>query len=302
MVCTCSVLLVLGGCTGPGGSRGGGSADGVPATTGVSTTGPPTPTPPTPTPPGNVPPRTTAPTTPPAAEPRPRWRATPGTTWQWQLSGVVDTRVDAAVYDIDGFTSSAALVARLHSAGRRVVCYIDVGTYEDFRPDRAAYPASALGSGDGWPGERWVDVRRLAVLRPIVARRFDMCRAKGFDAVEPDNVDGYLNHSGFPLTGADQLAFNRMVAGLARARGLAVGLKNDLDQVPELVGAFDFAVNEQCAEYRECDALAPFVRRGKAVFEAEYALPTAAFCPESRRMRFSGLLKHLVLDAWRRSC
>ena len=280
-----ALLLALTGCTsghsgGHSGGHGGGSSDGAPAA---------------------------APTSAPASGSPPtgraaRWQPVPGESWQWQLSGAVDTRVDAAVYDVDGFTTSAAVVAALHAAGRKVICYVDVGAYEDFRPDRSSYPASLLGAGNGWPGERWLDIRRSAVLRPIIARRFDMCRDKGFDAVEPDNVDGYQNRSGFPLTAADQLAFNRMVAGLAHARGLAVGLKNDLDQVPQLVGAFDFAVNEQCAQYQECDALLPFTSRGKAVFEAEYDLPTTRFCPDARRMRFSALLKRLALDAWRRSC
>jgi hypothetical protein len=201
----------------------------------------------------------------------------------------VDTGVDAAAYDIDGFDTSAAAVAALHAKGRKVICYINAGAYEDFRPDRSAYPASVLGSGNGWQGERWLDIRRLDALRPILGKRFDLCRSKGFDAVEPDNVDGYRNGSGFPLTAADQLAFNRTVAGLAHARGLAVGLKNDLDQVPQLVGDFDFA-------------LTPFVEQGKAVFEAEYNLPTAAFCPQARSLGFSALRKHLDLDAWRQTC
>ena len=277
-----ALLLVLAGCTsgGPGGQPTGrpGSGDTAPGT------GP-----------------STGPSTSPAPG-APHWQPTPGTSWQWQLSGTVDTGVDAAVYDIDGFDTSAATVAALHAKGRKVICYVNAGAYEDFRPDRSAYPAALLGSGNGWQGERWLDIRRLDVLRPILGKRFDLCRSKGFDAVEPDNVDGYQNDSGFPLTPADQLAFNRMVAGLAHARGLAVGLKNDLDQVPQLVGDFDFAVNEQCAEYRECDALTPFVERGKAVFEAEYNLPTAAFCPQARRLGFSALRKHLDLDAWRQAC
>ena len=273
-----ALLLVLAGCTsgGPGGQPTGrpGSGDTAPST---------------------------GPSTSPAPG-APHWQPTPGTSWQWQLSGTVDTGVDAAVYDIDGFDTSAATVAALHAKGRKVICYVNAGAYEDFRPDRSAYPAALLGSGNGWQGERWLDIRRLDVLRPILGKRFDLCRSKGFDAVEPDNVDGYQNDSGFPLTPADQLAFNRMVAGLAHARGLGVGLKNDLDQVPQLVGDFDFAVNEQCAEYRECDALTPFVERGKAVFEAEYNLPTAAFCPQARRLGFSALRKHLDLDAWRQAC
>ena len=230
------------------------------------------------------------------------WRPTPGTTWQWQLSGALDTSVDAAVYDVDGFTTSAAQVAALHRQGRRVVCYIDVGTDEDFRPDRGSFPAALLGRSDGWQGERWLDIRRTGLLEPIIAKRFDMCRAKGFDAVEPDNVDGYSNDTGFPLTAADQLVFNRMVASLAHARGLAVALKNDVDQVPQLVGDFDFSVDEQCAEYQECDALEPFVAQGKAVFEAEYDLPRTAFCGQARQLHFSAMLKHLSLDAWREPC
>jgi hypothetical protein len=47
---------------------------------------------------------------------------------------------------------------------------------------------------------------------PILAARIDACRAKGFDAVEADNVDGFANSSGFALTAADQLAYNRTIA------------------------------------------------------------------------------------------
>ncbi len=292
-LCGGVLLLVLTGCGSGGDGGGGGSSDGTPVSAPAASTAAPT-----------ASPTAVSTTAGPSAPGRAgaRWQPVLGESWQWQLSGAVDTRVDAAVYDVDGFTTSAAVVASLHAAGRKVICYVNVGAYEDFRPDRSAYPASVLGAGNGWPGERWLDIRRSALLRPIIAKRFDMCRDKGFDAVEPDNVDGYQNHSGFPLTAADQLAFNRMVAGLAHERGLAVGLKNDLDQVPQLVGDFDFAVNEQCAQYQECDALVPFTARGKAVFEAEYDLPTARFCPDARRLHFSALLKHLALDAWRRSC
>ncbi|MDG9701376.1 endo alpha-1,4 polygalactosaminidase [Streptomyces sp. DH37] len=231
-----------------------------------------------------------------------RWRPEPGTTWQWQLQGRVDPDVDAEVYDIDGFENGAATVAALHTRGRRVICYLNAGAWEDFRPDRDAYPPSVLGRGNGWPGERWVDIRRLDVLRPILAARVDMCARKGFDAVEPDLLDGYRNDTGFPLTAAHQLAFNRTVAELAHRRGLSVGLKNDLDQIPELVDDFDFAVNEECAEFGECARLSPFTERGKAVLHAEYALSTGEFCDTSRRLRLSSIRKRPALDAWLRTC
>jgi hypothetical protein len=238
------------------------------------------------------------------SEPKPgkRWQPRPGIAWQWQLSGRLDTSVDVPVYDIDGFDHDADTVAALHDDGRKVICYLSTGAWEDWRPDADAFPKSVLGRGNGWKGERWLDIRRTDVLEPLMAARMDMCREKGFDAVEPDNMDGYANATGFPLTAADQLRYNRLIARLAHDRGMAVGLKNDLDQIPELVADFDFAVNEQCAQYEECDTLTPFIEADKAVFHVEYELPTRSFCPEVRELGFSSMLKRYDLDAWRRAC
>ncbi|MGW7430892.1 endo alpha-1,4 polygalactosaminidase [Streptomyces sp. NPDC054861] len=234
--------------------------------------------------------------------PSARWQPKPGLAWQWQLSGRLDPSVDVPVYDIDGFDHPAATVADLHARGRKVICYLSTGAWEDFRPDASKFPASLLGEGNGWQGERWLDIRRTDLLGPLMAERLDMCRAKGFDAVEPDNMDGYRNRTGFPLTAADQLRYNRLIAGLAHDRGLSVGLKNDLDQVPELLPDFDFAVNEQCAQYDECDRLTPFVKAGKAVFHVEYELDTPAFCPRARTLGLSSMRKEYDLGVWRKPC
>ena len=231
-----------------------------------------------------------------------RWQPHPGVAWQWQLSGRLDTSVDVPVYDIDGFDRSKATVTALHAKGRKVICYISTGAWEDFRPDAKKFPRSVLGKGNGWKGERWLDIRRTDILEPLMATRLDMCREKGFDAVEPDNMDGYRNDTGFPLKAADQLRYNRLIAKLSHDRGMAVGLKNDLDQIPALVGDFDFAVNEQCAQYGECDTLKPFIKANKAVFHVEYELPTTEFCANSRRLKLSSLQKKYELGAWRRSC
>lgn len=231
-----------------------------------------------------------------------RWRPRPGTAWQWQLSGRLDTSVDVPVYDIDGFDHSSGTVAGLHRDGRKVICYLSTGAWEEFRPDADAFPESVLGRGNGWEGERWLDIRRTDVLEPLMAARLDMCAEKGFDAVEPDNMDGYQNRTGFRLTAADQLRYNRLIARLAHERGLAVGLKNDLAQIPRLVDDFDFAVNEQCAQYRECDEMTPFIEADKAVFHVEYELGTDSFCPEARRLRLSSMLKKYELGVWRRAC
>ena len=118
-----------------------------------------------------------------------------------------------------------------------------------------------LGKADRpWAGERWLDIRRLDVLGPIMRARIHMCRAKGFDGVELDEVDGWSNDTGFPLTAADQLRYNRFLASEVHKAGMSAGLKNDLEQVKALLPSFDFAIDEQCYQYWECDSLT--VRRG----------------------------------------
>ena len=156
------------------------------------------------------------------------------------------------------------VIETLHQDGRSVICYFSAGSYEDWRPDEADFPASVRGKPlDNWPGESWLDIRQIDTLSPIMGARLDLAVQKGCDGVEPDNVDGYSNDTGFPLTAAHQLAYNIWLAEEAHARGLSIGLKNDLDQIPELLPYFDWALNEQCFEYEECDCCCHLSRLAK---------------------------------------
>jgi hypothetical protein len=198
------------------------------------------------------------------------------TTWQWQLQpgdGGINVGYDVDVYDVDLFDTPASLIQELQDDGRRVICYFSAGSFEDFRGDADAFSPEDLGDTlDGFADERWLDIRSSAVAA-IMRARLEVAAEKGCDGVEPDNVDGYANETGFPLTARDQLAFNRFIANEAHRLGLSVGLKNDLDQIPDLRAYFDFAVNEQCHEFDECDTLTLFIADGKPVFNAEYADP-----------------------------
>ena len=101
--------------------------------------------------------------------------------------------------------------------------------------------------------------------------RLDYAVARGCDGVDPDNVNGYQNPTGLGLTSAMQLDYNRFIADEAHARGLSVGLKNDVDQLGDLEPWFDWALNEECATYDECDGYDVFtVAAQKAVFHVEY--------------------------------
>jgi hypothetical protein len=228
-----------------------------------------------------------------------RWHPKPSTAaWQWQLQGKIDLSIDAGVYEVDGFEVGARTVAELHRRGRRVICYLDIGAWESYRPYANRFPKAVLGRAyEGYPDERWLDIRRIDLLAPILRQRFDLCRRKGFDAVEPDNIAGYENRTGFPLEAGDQLRFNRWVAREVHRRGMSVALKNDPGQVKQLVGSFDFAVVEECFAYDECGMFSPFVGAGKAVFVAEYEEPLTAICAEAERLRFNVIRKDYDLFA-----
>ena len=227
------------------------------------------------------------------------WTPPQRLTWYWQLQGTVNSGEPVAAYDIDGFETSAAEVATLHSQGKHVICYIDVGTAEDFRPDYSEFPKSVLGRSNGWPGERWLDIRQLSVLEPIMTARFRMCREKGFDAVEPDNIEGYANKSGFPLSAQEQLTYNEWVAGEVHSLGMAVLQKNDGEQAPELQPYFDGALTEQCNQYRECADFQPYLAAGKPVLNAEYRLSPKRFCAADEALGIMGARYNLALNGKR---
>jgi hypothetical protein len=255
--------------------------------------------------------------TPSAAAPAPtpstnsaRWTPSVTDTWQWQLKGAIDTSVAATVYDIDLFDAPQATIDALKAQGRRVVCYFSAGSSENWRSDFARFAAADMGNPlDNWPGERWLDTRSANV-RAIMQSRLDLAVSKGCDGVEPDNMDAYQNGPGFALDGPTQLDYNRFIAREARARGLAVGLKNDVDQLATLEPEFDFAVNEQCHQYTECDGYSVFASKGKPVFNAEYdarwandATARNALCAASRAAGLRTLVLPLELDgSFRYSC
>ena len=231
---------------------------------------------------------------------------TPGTSWQWQIDGTAInmTVLDAVtnpkkMYDVDLFATPATTIAQLQAKGIYVVCYMETGSWENYRPDAGSYPASVLGNTlNGYPAERLVDIRQWSVLGPIMAARLDLAQSKGCNGIEPDLDDTYTGYNtGFALTMADQLTFNKNVADLAHARGLSIGLKNGASGGTfenKMVAFTDWALNEQCNQYKECSGYGVYVAANKAVFQVEYSASGAtvgSFCPADNAANFDGLLK-----------
>ncbi|MGE4133834.1 MAG: endo alpha-1,4 polygalactosaminidase [Bdellovibrionales bacterium] len=211
-------------------------------------------------------------------------------SFYWQLSGTVKTSVRASIYDIDMEDNErSGLIGRLKARGTKVICYFSAGTYENWRSDASNFPSSALGRPlEDWPGERWLDIRRADV-RAVLTRRIQRAVAAGCDAIEPDNLDGYQNNNGLGLTARNQIDFLHWLAAEAHSHGISIGLKNTLEIIVQgnLHQHFDWALNEQCYQYGECNLLKPFARLGKAVFIAEYSRKSSANCANAKANGFT---------------
>lgn len=242
----------------------------------------------------------------PSATPPNWWQPAPGLTWQWQIGDDdINLSLAADVYDVDLYVDQTILDA-LHSQGARVICYISAGSWENWRPDAGLFPREVLGQTmDGWPDERWLDIRQIDKLAPILRARLDLCQEKGFDGLEPDNLEVVENGTGFPLLAADETRFALWLAEEAHARGLAIGQKNAPHQTPALVGVYDFAITEDCFAYGWCEQMQPYLATGKPVLAAEYTdmeINFVSACKLAADLNLSMILKERDLTAWRATC
>ena len=240
------------------------------------------------------------------------WYPKPRTTWYWQLQETVDTSVEGEVYDIDLFDNTEQVVEELHEKGRKVICYINVGAYENWREDSEKFttdgnePKSDESNLDrnivgepyeGWDGEYWLNIKEQKV-RDIMKSRFEECKRKGFDGVEPDNIDSYYppEKTGFNITQEDQINYDQWLAKTAHDFGLSIGLKNDPGNAEDLVNAFDWALTEDCFDQNWCGEMKLFIDQGKAVFAAEYTDQmnsttfTDTVCNQAQQLEFSAIL------------
>lgn len=240
------------------------------------------------------------------------WIPSQNMTWQWQITGYIDTTVNAQMFDIDLFDASPGgpnetTIATLHSQGRWVVCYMDSGAWESYRPDAGEFPTSVIGNSTGWDGEYWLDIRQSAwsQFEPIIVARMQLAKDDGCDGIEPDQNNPVGNNPGFPITLADEKAWYLEVAADAHALGLTVFMKNGIELLPDsqLVTAFDGDINEECNQYKECEpGLGAFVSAHKWVGEVEYQGDPTVFCPKLQANGFMAMKKHLALGVWRTPC
>lgn len=224
-----------------------------------------------------------------------------GSEFQWELDHALSTssRADMGgnalnaaglaspeptVYDIDGIDNSASTVTALHKLGKHVICYIEVGSAGNYYSAAAegipvTYYAQLAAAGDlggrmsGYP-EHYLNINAASTVSIIESMIREQCAAKGFDAVEPDIDDSYTESTGYRITEAQNVTYDKQLGAYAHSLGLAWGQKNG-DNDPGFSAALspttDFLLTEECNFYESCSIVAlPYVKAGKLVLDAEY--------------------------------
>ena len=140
------------------------------------------------------------------------------------------------------------------------------------RTGPGGWSSSKLGDDPKWGGEYLVDIRNASKRRRAarsVGQMIDGCAAKGYDAVEFDNLDSWTRFDGTPLARKvpfgkrEALAYARLIAGRAHAADLAVGQKNtaDVSRGGARRAGFDFADRRGVRALLRVRALPPGSRR-----------------------------------------
>ena len=206
----------------------------------------------------------------------------------------------------DDYIFTRDAVQAIHASNRKVIAYITVGDAENWRADfqqmvdfDSACGGCFLGKpfSKVFPNEWYVNINndrgQADFMRKMVQARVDKAAASQFDSLEPDVDFAAGNVSGFRISDATQVAYNVSIAHIAHADGLSINLKSDVDEAldPQLIAAFDYVIDEQCFQYKQCENYAGFQAAGKSIFNAEYRVAVGKFCSKANAMNFNSIKK-----------
>jgi hypothetical protein len=193
--------------------------------------------------------------------------------FDYQIGGAYTPLSSVAIVDRDRGDSPVS--------GKYNICYVNAFQTQ---PDEAGFWTGShsdlllknskgkLISDPDWPGEYILDTSTATKRTSIATIEngwIDGCAGKGFQAIEPDNLDSWTRSKNL-LTQANNVAMATLLATHAHADGLAIAQKNtsDLGSTGKTTVKFDFAIAEECQVYDECDAYTgPY---GNNVIEIEY--------------------------------
>jgi|GEM_PF-5474166 len=231
------------------------------------------------------------------------------------LGDNIPQNFDARVIDLDAFSTTKEQIATLHEKGKKVFAYISVGSWEPYRPDSSDFPKEIIGNiYPGWEDEKFFNIKALDTLLPLMQKRFDMVKEKGFDGIEADNIDIYTadtdgaDGTGFHITLADTRAYISALIKEAHDRNLSIGQKNAPELIETYGDLFDWALLEDPFFEKYASVFQTYTQNNKAVFSLSYTDNTSKetflsqVCEEAKLLKFTAILKDRDLTAYEVKC
>ena len=177
--------------------------------------------------------------------------------FDYQIGGAYAPLTSVSIVDRD---RSASPVAGLYN-----ICYVNAFQTQ---PDEASFWTSGHSSllvkrangtnltDPDWPGEYILDTSTAAKrssIATIVNGWMDGCKNRGFQAIEPDNLDSWTRSS-TQLSKTNNVTLAKLLATHAHSIGLAIAQQNtpQLGSTGKTSIGFDFAIAEECQVYAEC--------------------------------------------------
>ncbi len=221
---------------------------------------------------------------------------------------------DAEIVELDSVDAPKKLIDELFKKGKKVFAYVSVGSWENYRDDKDDFPKDIIGKTyPGWEDEKFLNIKAIDKLKPIMKKRFDDIYKKGFIGVEADNLDIYTadigkNGTGFHISLKDTKKYADFLIKLSHDRNLSIGQKNAPEFTEAYGDLFDWALLEDAFHEGFADKFEIYTKNKKAVFAIEYLDNTSKdkflkeVCPKAKKLKFTAILKNRSLDALEYKC
>jgi endo-alpha-1,4-polygalactosaminidase (GH114 family) len=239
----------------------------------------------------------------------------PLTSFSIVLGDELPENFTAEVIDLDAFNTTKEEIETLHKAGKKVFAYISVGSWEPYRNDSQDFPHEIIGNiYPGWEDEKFLNIKAIEKLSPIIQQRFDMIQSKGFDGIEPDNIDIYTvdmdqnDGTGFHITLEDTKKYVDFLIKEAHKRNLSIGQKNAPELTEQYGDLFDWALLEDPFYEEYADTFTLYPSHNKAVFALSYLDNTSkeiflqSICSQAQKLYFTAILKERNLSKFETKC
>ena len=231
--------------------------------------------------------------------------------WILDTDDISEIKTSSQIVDLDVLDTEKTTIEKLKKQWKVVIWYINVWAIENYRDDYKNFPKNVIWKTySWWEDEKYLDVRKYEDFKKYILNRLDIAQEKGFDWIEPDNMDTYDNFSEtwFKILQWDMKEYLTWLNIEVNKRWMFLIQKNAPELSLKMEKKFDAALLEWAFYNNFEDDFKNYIKNWKKVFNVEYTDNTTKkyflenICPKSKKMWFISILKNRNLDDFIVNC